>query len=819
MVAALRRRDLLLSAFAVKASPWFRDVTHFVFSDVVSFREQLAKGIPYWRSVLDVACGTDVFGSQGIAVGDIDNDGRDEIYVCQPGGLPNRLFQFRDDGRAEDITERAGVGILDDTSSALFIDTRNRGLQDLIVLRSAGPVLFLNQGDGRFQPAPEAFRFKRRPQGSFTGMAAADYDGDGLVDIYLCCYIYYQSENQYRYPVPYYDARNGPPNFLFRNTGAGFVDVTEESGIDENNDRYSFAAAWCDYDQDGRPELYVANDFGRNNLYKYDGKRFRDIASWAGVEDLGPGMSAAWFDYNGDGLFDLYVGNMYTAVGRRVVLENRLQPAEAYRRHTKGNTLYRNLGNGRFLETGQAEMGRWAWCSDAYDFDYDGAPEICIACGMITGDRPGDLEEFFWREVVSKAGEEYEDGWNLLNQRIREGDSWNGHEPNVFYAFRQGRYQDHSGESGFNFASDSRAFAFTDFDGDGNIDVILKSRLGPQIRVLRNERGNGRPAVAIRLHGVKSNRDAIGAVVRLGSQVKQVSAGSGYLSQHSKTLYFAAVAQEAEIDWPSGLKQHIAGLAPGFCYAIREGSSGWQRTRFTPRRWMASGEAAGDNTPVARSFRLLEPLTFPPAVQGVRERAILGKYLRDLRRELPQNSEFLTDRQGQLVAIRVADTPLPAQPVPFSGAWIVKPTRNLAKLGAAFYLENLPDAALVYLRDALNLTPNADAANGIGLMFARQGRFEEAREWFQKAIELDPRHVRAINNLGVLYGERRQFHDAIAAFEYGIQVAPNDDTLYLNLGRIYVQMGLRDRARYVMQRLLERNPQSAIARRALEELR
>ena len=131
----------------------------------------------------------------------------------------------------------------------------------------------------------------------------------------------------------------------------------------------------------------------------------------------------------------------------------------------------------------------------------------------------------------------------------------------------------------------------------------------------------------------------------------------------------------------------------------------------------------------------------------------------------------------------------------------------------------MPDAALVYLNDALALTPNADAANGLGLMFARQGRFTEARDWFQKAITLQRDHAGAINNLGVLYGEHKKFNDAIAAFEYGIRTVPDDDTLYLNLGRIYVQMGERDRARNVMERLLERKPQSSLARRAIEELR
>ena len=125
----------------------------------------------------------------------------------------------------------------------------------------------------------------------------ADYDRDGFLDVYLCTYSYFigASEDKAGTPTPYHDARNGPPNVLFRNDGHGhFVDVTAEAGLDQNNDRFSFAAAWGDYDEDGWPDLLVANDFGRKNLYHNeglkDGKvRFKDVAAQAGVEDVGAG--------------------------------------------------------------------------------------------------------------------------------------------------------------------------------------------------------------------------------------------------------------------------------------------------------------------------------------------------------------------------------------------------------------------------------------------------------------------------------------------------------------------------------------------------
>ena len=125
--------------------------------------------------------------------------------------------------------------------------------------------------------------------------------------------------------------------------------------MSHNNNRFSFAGAWCDYNGDGWPDLYVTNDFGRNNLYRNNDGHFQDVAAEAGVEDLGPGMSAAWLDYDGDGRADLLVSNMWSASGQRIVNDPAFGPAlkdpslrEAYRHHVKGNSLYHNEGDGKF---------------------------------------------------------------------------------------------------------------------------------------------------------------------------------------------------------------------------------------------------------------------------------------------------------------------------------------------------------------------------------------------------------------------------------------------------------------------------------------
>jgi Flp pilus assembly protein TadD len=878
------------------ARPVFAEVTAKALAGNESFRRQLTSGLDAWVAAIDSGLMRDSNGHHGVSAGDADGDGLDDLYVAQPSGLPNRLYRAKGDGTFEDVSEASGLAVLDDTSQSLFADVDNDGDQDLVLVLPAGPALFVNDGKARFARRDGAFRFQETLRGTPMSIAMADYDKDGFLDLYLCVYSfqYGAGEGKAGTPMPYHDAQNGPPSVLFRNDGkGGFGDVTREAGLEATNDRYHFAAAWGDHDDDGWPDLVVANDFGRKNLYRNLGRKdgrvtFEDVSRQAGLEDHGAGMSAALFDYDNDGRLDVYFGNMWSDAGQRVTASARFMPEapaevrEQYRRHARGNSLFRNLGGGRFEDVtvqAGAEFGRWAWSSDALDFDLDGFEDLYVVNGMLTrASGPQDLDGFFWRQVVARSplqrvhGTPYDDAWRAINQLLIRG-SIASHQRNVFLRNAgQGRFDDVSGALSLDLDQDGRAFSVFDADGDGDPDLaVMAARNQPQLRLFRNDFPGGR-ALLIRLAGTASNRDAVGAKVTVETdrlrRTKVVQAGSGFLSQHSKELVFGLGGSQrvvrVVVDWPSGRRQELSGIALGQRVFVQEGGA----PRSEPLR--ASGALPADAAPLPvvappASVWLHEPFPLPdvaatralprgrPSVivlwnadsgqpnvgkdahaialdaspageEAGKSFAMLYRHLFMSRQPLPLPAAFLFDGGAGIVKVyrgpmdsaeiardlpRAVATPAErlARAVPFPGEFHSEPgMRNYLPYGRELLDQDLPGPAVAAFERAAQGNPTASTLYQLGTLLAKSGKSDLAQAAFLRALALQPDLSEANNDLGALLAERGDVSGAIERFRAALVAAPDYPDALNNLGYALLLTGRAGEARALYERALVLQP-------------
>ncbi|MDF1711382.1 MAG: VCBS repeat-containing protein, partial [Akkermansiaceae bacterium] len=294
----------------VKGGAWFSDCTGNVFRGVNEagiLDDQFGVGVGLWKERLSDHLLVMQFGHNGLALGDVNGDGFEDIYRCQLGGLPNRLLLAQPDGTVQDASSASGLDFLDNCRGALLVDFDNDGDQDLALAMPLQVVVFENDGSGTFSAKA------RFDQENVFSLAAADYDMDGDLDLYGC--VYYADRAlaaELPIPMPLYDAKNGGSNVLFRNEGGlSFTETTKEVGLDIDNNRFSYSAVWEDYDNDGLIDLYVVNDFGPNNLYRNEGGKFRHVTAETGTLNGTFGMSASSGDYNRDGWMDFYKASMY----------------------------------------------------------------------------------------------------------------------------------------------------------------------------------------------------------------------------------------------------------------------------------------------------------------------------------------------------------------------------------------------------------------------------------------------------------------------------------------------------------------------------
>ena len=346
----------------------------------------------------------------GISVVDIDADGYDDLYIAVRQGW-NMLLHNGGDGTFIERAAQYGLDVEHHTAAALFADFDNDGDPDVFLGRTLAPSLYLVNEGGYFAS---------RDLGDgvlpflAASISAADYDGDGLLDVYFSTYaarmlleavstashagalladflpadharvLYDLSRDRIGHLI--HDAP-GPPNVLLSNLGDGRFAATAAVW------RNTLQATWADYDRDGDPDLYLANDFAANNLLRNDGGTFVDVTAESGAADPGFGMGASWADYDGDGRQDLYVTNMHSSAGRRIT-EAAGQAGETFAPLARGNSLLRNGSEGfNLVADSPVEDGGWGWGGQFLDFDNDGDLDIYALSGYYTPPREVALPE------------------------------------------------------------------------------------------------------------------------------------------------------------------------------------------------------------------------------------------------------------------------------------------------------------------------------------------------------------------------------------------------------------------------------------------
>ena len=355
------------------------------------------------------------YSSAGVTAGDYDGDGWHDIFFSNGGSA--RLYRNRQDGTFEDTTVTAGLPTdLLGVNVALLADFDNDGDQDLFLARFAAPnLLFRNEGDGSFRDVTPREGLSREIVAVAT---AGDYDLDGDLDIYLGRYL----DPRVNLPTTIFYTRNGEGNTLLRNDGdLRFTDVTATAGVGEVG--LALGVAWGDYDRDGDPDLYVANDFGRNALLRNGGDgTFTDVTVETGTGDLGYGMSVEFGDIDNDGDLDLYISTVHSGnrwYGQAPTLFNYIltsfeqgtlgEDLPLYReiyQHLgerwssagtyiiKGNSLLLNDGHGHFEDVAIAANANpfgWYWGSAMLDYDNDGLQDLYTVNGFISGKTTHDF--------------------------------------------------------------------------------------------------------------------------------------------------------------------------------------------------------------------------------------------------------------------------------------------------------------------------------------------------------------------------------------------------------------------------------------------
>lgn len=515
--------------------------------------------------------------SGGVALIDYDRDGWPDIYftnapdveTLQAGGTGpakarNALYRNNHDGTFTDVTAHAGLEYPCWSMGAVVGDYNNDGWPDLLVSCFGGVVLYRNNGDGTFSDVTVSSGLSS-DKGWATGAAFGDYDNDGFVDLFVPHYVALDLKDLpalgSKRTCTYHDIAvqcgprglQGSPDNLYHNNGNGtFTDVSKQAGVDDPNHYFGLASVWSDWNDDGKPDLLVANDGEPNFLYRNDGNgHFTDVALESGIALNNDGseqanMGIALGDYLHTGRFSVAISHF----------------SDEY------TTLFRNDGKFSFNDVSAAAGIQNAtapyvgWGTAFFDFDNDGWPDLLVLNGHV------------YPQVDSKeVGTKYREPKLLfLNQR-------------------NGTFRDVSTLVGpaLQLPQVSRGLAVGDLFRDGHLDLVIENLEGAPM-ILRPEGGARNHWISFELAGVTSNRLALNARVRVTAgdlvQLDEVRSGGSYISQNELSLHFGLGTHDkidaVEITWPSGHQEALKGLAVDRHYAVLEGQGVVPEERLRP---------------------------------------------------------------------------------------------------------------------------------------------------------------------------------------------------------------------------------------------